>query len=114
MNRGRRTDDGTYPDVDEERAKADERANASSVSGVTVSESSTTWEHGFVKVIMHTVTKGRAVTRTVKAIDTRPRGRGMSPQWDGPFEDFVKYVGSLERLFPLVTAKRHESETTNG
>lgn len=109
---GRRTDDGTYPNVEEERAKMEERAAAA-----TVSETSTTWEHGHVKCIMRTETRGGATTRTVKVIDMRPRPKqhGMQPntQWEGTFEEFLQYTSSLDKLFPLLTAKRHENDRDN-
>jgi len=111
-HRSRRTDDGTYPNVEEERAKMEERAAAA-----TVSESSTTWEHGFVKCIMRTETRNGTTTRTVKVIDMRPqpKQRGMlsNTQWEGTFEEFLQFTGSLDKLFPLLTAKRHENDLTH-
>lgn len=39
MNRERRTDDGTYPNVEEERAKIAERASASRIEPIVVTAS---------------------------------------------------------------------------
>jgi len=131
MNRGtRRTDDGTYPNAQEERNKTAERARTSGLlgnedpfaslpaslpsvcappqpfGGVTITDTSTTWEQGHLKVIMRTLSKDGKTERTVKAIDLRPLpngyGRGQRSQWEGTLEEFLAYGASVALLADVV------------
>ncbi len=96
----RRTDDGTYPNVAEEALKRSERE---AVSRASVTETSTTWEHGKLKVMMRTVTTDGNVERTVKVISTQPVTRTYkAPQggalWEGSFAEFCDMTASLQSL----------------
>lgn len=108
--RTRRTDDGTYPDVEEQRQKMDERAEAT--RGVTVTESTTTWQHGGLKAIMTTKNVDGKVTRTVKLIDIRPihTKRGHYWQWEGSFEEFAEMATSFVSLSEEVKKKANEGQ----
>lgn len=67
-------------------------------AGVTVTETSTTWQQGFMKVIMHTAVVDGKTSRKVKVIDLRPKGRAMPGQWEGTLAEFLEYAHTLAKM----------------